>query len=40
MNIYRNLMKVMIFIVDNLYEDDDDVKNFVKNKDLVKLYET
>jgi len=40
MNIYRNLMKVMIFIVDNLYEDDDNVKNFVKNKDLVKLYET
>jgi hypothetical protein len=34
-NEYRNLMKVMIFVVDNLY---DDTKNFVKNKDLVNLY--
>jgi hypothetical protein len=34
-NEYRNLMKVMIFVVDNLY---DDTENFVKNKDLVNLY--
>jgi hypothetical protein len=35
---YRDLMKVMIFVMDNLYEDKA-VENFVKNKDLVKLYE-
>jgi hypothetical protein len=35
---YRDLMKVMIFVIDNLYEDKD-VKNFVKNEDLAKLYE-
>lgn len=34
-NEYRDLMKVMIFVVDNLY---DDTKNFVKNKDLTGLY--
>jgi hypothetical protein len=34
-NEYRNLMKVMVFIVDNLYNDRE---NFVKNKDLTKLY--
>ena len=31
-------MKVMIFVMDNLYEDKD-VENFVKNEDLVKIYE-
>ena len=36
---HRNLMKVMIFVMDNLYEDTKGVKNFIKNKDLVKLYE-
>src|SRR2546430_5952512 len=35
---YRDLMKVMIFVMDNLYEDKD-VENFVKNEDLVKIYE-
>ena len=34
-NEYRNLMKVMVFVVDNLYND---TENFVKNKDLTKLY--
>jgi hypothetical protein len=38
-NEYRNLMKIMIFVVDNLYEDED-AENFVKNEDLAKLYET
>lgn len=39
-NEYRNLMKVMIFVVDNLYgENDDDVDNFVDNDDLTELYE-
>lgn len=37
---YRNLMKVMIFVVDNLYEEHDNIENFVENGDLVKLYET
>ena len=39
-NEYRNLMKMMIFVVDNLYEDDENAENFVKNEDLAKLYET
>ena len=34
-NEYRDLMKVMIFVVDNLYED---TKNFIKNKELTELY--
>jgi len=39
-NEYRNLMKVMIFVIDNLYDKDDDiVENFVNNYDLVKLYQ-
>lgn len=36
-NEFRNLMKVMVFVVDNLY---DDTRDFVKNKDLVKVYVT
>lgn len=35
-NEYRDLMKVMVFVVDNLYDDTD--KNFVKNKELTGLY--
>ena len=31
---------MMIFVVDNLYEDNENAKNFVKNEDLAKLYET
>ena len=39
-NEYRNLMKVMIFVVDNLYdENDDEVDDFVDNNDLTELYE-
>jgi len=39
-NEYRSLMKVMIFVIDNLYDEDDDtVKNFVSNYDLAKLYQ-
>lgn len=34
---YRDLMKVMVFVIDNLYED---TEHFVKNKDLTKLYVT
>ena len=38
-NEYRNLMKVMVFVVDNLYsKNDKEVDNFISNNDLVKLY--
>ena len=38
-NEYRNLMKVMVFVVDNLYsKNDKEVDNFINNNDLVKLY--
>jgi len=34
-------MKIMIFVVDNLYDENtNNVENFVKNKDLVQVYET
>ena len=40
-NEYRNLMKVMIFVVDNLYDANiNNVENFINNKTLVKLYES
>lgn len=39
-NEYRSLMKVMIFVIDNLYDENDDtVENFVSNYDLTKLYQ-
>jgi hypothetical protein len=39
-NEYRSLMKVMIFVVDNLYDsNDDELENFISNYDLVKLYQ-
>ena len=39
-NEYRNLMKVMLFVIDNLYDgNDDEVENFVSNCDLAKLYQ-
>jgi hypothetical protein len=39
-NEYRSLMKVMIFVVDNLYdENNDSVENFVSNYNLTKLYQ-
>jgi len=38
-NEYRSLMKVMVFVVDNLYDrNDKGVENFISNNDLVKLY--
>ncbi|GET64361.1 hypothetical protein GLOIN_2v1762814 [Rhizophagus irregularis DAOM 181602=DAOM 197198] len=39
-NEHRNLMKVMVFVVDNLFVNNEDNENFVKNEDLAKLYET
>jgi hypothetical protein len=39
-NEYHNLMKVTLFVIDNLYDrNDDEVENFVSNYDLVKLYQ-
>ncbi|GBC24765.2 hypothetical protein GLOIN_2v1879550 [Rhizophagus irregularis DAOM 181602=DAOM 197198] len=39
-NEYQSLMKVMIFVIDNLYdENNNEVDNFVNNDDLAKLYE-
>src|SRR4051812_40800335 len=38
-NKYQNLMKIMIFVLDNLYsKNDKEVDNFISNNDLVKLY--
>ncbi len=38
-NEYRDLMKVMLFIVDNLYsKNTKNIENFIKNKDLAELY--
>lgn len=34
-NEYRDLMKVMVFVIDNLYND---TKDFVKNKELTEFY--
>ena len=37
---YQNLMKVMLFVVDNLYDENKDgIDNFVDNDDLTELYE-
>jgi len=39
-NEYRSLMKVMIFVVDNLYSKNDKMmENFISNNNLTKLYE-
>jgi hypothetical protein len=38
-NEYCDLMKVMIFVVDNLYsKNTKNIENFIKNKDLAELY--
>ena len=40
-NEYRNLMKIMIFVLDNLYDANiNNIENFTSNKNLVKLYES
>ncbi len=37
---YRNLMKMMVFVVDNLYDENTkNVENFINNKKLAELYE-
>src|SRR4051794_12001237 len=38
-NEYRSLMKVMIFVVDNLYKNNNTIENFLSNNNLVKLYQ-
>jgi len=38
-NEYYDLMKVMIFVMDNLYsKNTKNIENFIKNKDLAELY--
>jgi hypothetical protein len=38
---YRNLMKIMVFVVDNLYNTNNNMAtNFLNNNDLVKLYQS
>ncbi len=39
-NEYQSLMKVMIFVMNNLYENNKTMKNFISNKNLMKLYES
>jgi len=39
-NEYRDLMKVMIFVIDNLYnENTKNIENFIQNERLAELYE-
>src|ERR1700716_3750032 len=39
-NEYHNLMKVMVFVIDNLYnENTNSIENFIINTDLAKVYE-
>ena len=36
---YHDLIKVMIFVVNNLYEKNaKNIKNYIKNKNLIELY--
>ena len=38
-NEYRDLMKVMVFVIDNLYnENTNSIENFITNTDLAKVY--
>jgi hypothetical protein len=38
---YHDLMKVMVFVMDNLYKENTrNVENFIKNKDLAKVYKS
>ena len=40
-NEYRDLMKVMVFVIDNLYKENTrNVENFIKNKDLAEVYKS
>ena len=39
-NEYRNLMKVMLFVIDNLYtQNTNNAEDFINNKDLTSLYQ-
>jgi len=39
-NEYRDLMKVLIFVIDNLYSDNkQNTEHLIKNKELAKVYE-
>ena len=36
---YRNLMKVMLFVVDNLYNQNINNEDFIENRDLANLFQ-
>ena len=39
-NEYHDLMKVIVFVINNLYnENTNSIKNFITNTDLAKVYE-
>jgi len=39
-NEYRDLMKVMVFVIDNLYNENiNSIENFITNTYLAKVYE-
>ena len=39
-NEYHDLIKVMVFVIDNLYnENTNSIENFITNTDLAKVYE-
>ena len=39
-NEYHDLIKVMVFVIDNLYnENTNSIENFIINIDLAKIYE-
>src|SRR5271170_7308250 len=39
-NEYRDLMKIIIFVIDNLYSDNiQNAKYYISNRELVSLYE-
>jgi len=38
---YCDLMKVMVFVIDNLYDENTkNIEGFIKNKDLTELYKS
>ena len=38
-NEYRDLIKVIVFVIDNLYnKNTNSIENFIINTDLVKVY--
>ena len=39
-NEYYDLMKIIVFVIDNLYNENiNSIENFITNTDLAKIYE-